>query len=81
MYIFIEYHRLTCVSSILNDYNYPGFPLNLFEEWKDLMRTERRHGAMGILLELRSVEAPQLHGAHVCGEEGLPQLKGWGGML
>lgn len=60
---------------------YPGFPLDLFEERKDLMRTECRHGTMGILLQLRAVEAPQLHWAHVCGEEGLPQLQGWGGML
>lgn len=49
MYIFIKYYRL-------NDYNYFGFFFNLFEEWKDLMRIERRYGVMGIFFELRAVE-------------------------
>lgn len=56
MYIFIEYYRLICVCNILNDYNYFGFFFNLFEEWKDLMRIERRYGVMGIFFELRAVE-------------------------
>lgn len=37
--------------------------------------------AMRILLQLRTVEAPQFHWTHVCGKERLSQLQGGGGML
>lgn len=53
------------------------------------MLEEREHGVgarlgqrpEGVLLQRRPVKLPQLHGAHVCREEWLPELHGRDGVL
>ena len=58
-----------------------GLASDGLEKWEDGVGAGGTHHPVGVLLEGRSVEGPQLHGAQMCGEERLSQLTRHCGML
>lgn len=58
-----------------------GLLLNVFEQRLHSVRTRLSHRSERVFLQSRAMELPQLHGPHVSGEEGLPQLQGRDGVL
>lgn len=69
------------VEKLFDERLHLGLLLYVFEQRLDSMGARLSQSSERVLLQSRSMELTQLHGPHVSGEEGLPQLQRRDGVL